>query len=178
MRVARAVRWKLLLLIFPLLLIFFITITKKNFPERQAGRAFANANTTIAYVSLRDTLPASCVQAMGAVEKNGVVIRYADGSSTAYYEYEAEQDRVLEAIGKLPFVKSNAVSDFACNAMPGVAPFVSRTAVWSDSKIALQFLSSINTNQFVAFECRKYPAKHTLLLDTRSKRILHKVEMM
>jgi hypothetical protein len=114
---------------------------------------------------------------MGAVEKKGIMIKSAAGVFTAFYEYEADHDKVLLEISRLPFIPDNNISDLRCLSIESWKALQSGQLSQKDAEKVDFYLTS-DADKFVAFECRKSPLKHTLLLDTRSKRVLHKVEIM
>ena len=179
MRVSPKIRYrleKISLLIFPLTLLYFISITKKTFPQNDS-LSFQNSETTAYPVSLNDTLPLASITAMGAIEKHGVMIKSSTGLFTAFYEYEADHDKVLLEISRLPFIPDHNINDLKCLSIePWKAIQTDQLSKRDAEKVS--FFTSANADQYVAFECRKSPVKHTLLLDTRSRRVLHKIEII
>lgn len=172
----KTVVYRALAMALPFMLLYFISITKKSFPEKSASESHA-FRSAIYQVTLRDTLPEECVVAMGAVEKKGIMIKSPSGIFTAFYEYEADQDIVLQEISKLSFLRDNNISDLSCHPIEAWQA-LHVNSLTKKEIAATSFFFKCDADQYVAFECRKSPMKHTLLLDTHSKRILHKVEMI
>lgn len=167
---------KMSLLMFPLTLLYFISITKKTFPKHELS-FLQNSETNVYPVSLNDTLPSASILAMGAIEKKGIMIKSSTGFFTAFYEYEADHDKVLLEISQLPCIRDNNVSDLKCLFVESWKALQSNYLSKKDAEKASFYLAA-NADQYVAFECRKSPIKHTLLLDTRSRKVLHKVELI
>ena len=133
-------------------------------------------NPVITRTSLYDTLPKKFTSELNMASINGIKATYPSGKYTAYFEYKADPEKVLNAIGTLPFKKSDAVSDTTCRALP--IPFsLSGKSVLSMSEIkASSFFWNINPHDFFYYECLKAPERHTILINKITGMVLHRIE--
>lgn len=177
MKISKKIKYrleKISLLIFPLTLVYLISITEKSYPHVESI-GVQNSETSIYPVSLNDTLPEESVKAIGAIEMQGIMIKSNGGLFTAFYEYEADHDKVLLEISKLPFFPDNNISDLKCLSIESWKAIQTGHLAKNDAE-KVSFFTGANADQYVAYVCRKSPLKHTILLDTRSRNVLHKME--
>lgn len=123
--------------------------------------------------SLVDTLPTETVAALHADVKHGV--RFSTGQSDFFlFEYEADHDVVLNEIAGLPASIYYNYTDMQC-LQAGTKEVMTRNQSYlvDCPKEAVAFGFPGVPDEYVAFTCRKPPYEHTLLLHTRSKKVIH-----
>ncbi|NJM26710.1 MAG: hypothetical protein HC859_15760 [Bacteroidia bacterium] len=167
-------KWPLML--FPLALAGILLLMQKPKPPV----VFNGLADGIEEVNLADTLPASVYSALATVKQvHGVRIRYADGTSSYYFEYETDHEKLLTAVGHSGFAAYARLADTRCREIS----FDDAHTDYKRGMTSLQaeetsFFRNINRTDYNFFECVKTPLKHTLVLDKRSNRTLHRVDVI
>jgi len=164
-------------LLFPLLLIIS-TIACKRPTEALNESAWSEYETpSISKAFLKDSIPQKLLTELSAKEVNGIKINYKSGKHTCYYEYEADGNTLLSVITRLPFkLKTHARIDSTYRTMN--APFsLSGMKVLTEAEIAAAaFFWKINPYEFYYYECQKDTDRHTILINKKTKEILHRIE--
>ena len=164
-------------LLFPILLILSISSCKKPTEALNESAWNEYRSPSISKAYLRDSIPQKLLTELSAKEINGVKVSYKSGKSTRYYEYEADGNNLLSVITRLPFrLKTHALIDTTYRAMN--IPFsLSGKEVLSEEEItATSFFWKINPAEFDYYECLKDSDRHTVLINKKTKQILHRIE--
>lgn len=143
---------------------------KKHITYEQAE----NAPPLVIYTSLDDTLPKKSMQALNLPRVLGTKVKYMTGHYASYFEYEADGDDVLRMIGNLPFSMEAVRADTTCLKMDKrhldlirdkISPqeYENASAFWSAG------------DDFEIYACVKYPYLHTVLINRKSNKVLHRV---
>lgn len=104
------------------------------------------------------------------------MLSLAPGEYTAYFEYSAPPQTLLEEIGSLPFSLYGNIADTL------VYPISAGEVLNDDGRLARMargsaaFFYENDPSDFDAFECRKPPFRHLILIQRGTNRILHRVE--
>jgi hypothetical protein len=163
-------------LAFPLLLLLAIITCKKPTASLNSTAWEEYTNPVITPAVLRDTLPVKYYALLSAQEIHGIKVSYPSGNHTSYFEYVADAENVLRTISALPFKRTNALVDAACRMSQLPFSLTGKTILSQEETAAAQFFWNINPNDYIHYECLKSPARHTLLIHKRTKRILHRIE--
>jgi hypothetical protein len=131
----------------------------------------------ISKANLYDTLPGLTKHKLSVKEIKGIKVVYTSGRSTSYFEYETDSKILLEAISALPFKKGNAVNDTLCRRMNNLFSLSGKKVLSQDELVSAKFFWNIEPSDYAYYECLKYPARHTLLINNRTGTILHRVEI-
>src|SRR6187549_1842495 len=161
--------------ILPALLILSIFACEK--PKDTSYLPDEYANPQIAQTTLRDTLSAKSLSDLFIQELKGVKASYVTGRYTCYFEYNANQQDLLNAINTLPFDMNTRLSDTQCRRIAGNFSLTGKRARSDREVESSSFFWDINPEDFIYYECIKSPMRHTLLLDKHSSRILHRIEI-
>lgn len=133
-------------------------------------------NPVITRVSLHDTVSKKFTNALNIASVNGIKASYPSGKYTAYFEYKADPEKVLNAIGRLPFKTSNAVSDTTCRALALRFSLSGKLLLSVNEIKASSFFWNINPQDFFYYECLKAPERHTILINKITGMVLHRIE--
>jgi len=128
--------------------------------------------------AIEDSLPPKTIMALHLEGITGLKLQYYSGLHTSYFEYEADKDILLDTISALPFPMNSNISDTRCrkisfqtlNAMKkniNVTEIESAARFWDTAE-----------SQYQVFECIKPPFKHTLQVESGSRHILHRIELL
>lgn len=128
-------------------------------------------------VALKDTLPEHIIKSLHLQDVVGMQFSYPDGHIVRYFDYEADQDALLLAISNLPFNKYARRADTSCRSVPSEYISVNLRSQVNSTEINdwPVFWDSANES-FEAYECEKAPARHILLINRGTNRVLHRVE--
>ena len=144
---------------------------EKQIKYEQAEQAPPLVITT----SLDDTLPEKAVHSLNLQERVlGTKVKYMTGIQASYFEYEADADQVLTMISRLPFSVYALQADTTCLRMDrrhldlikqriSAVEYESAPAFWGAG------------DEFEIHACNKYPYLHTVLIDLKSNKVLHRV---
>lgn len=163
-----------ILICFPLLVIFSLGGCKK--PTTESTLDYHSVPPIVLSASLRDSIPSKMVKALNLDDVTGIKIQYITGLHTSYFEYEADQNALLQTISQLPFSMRAAVGDIACHRITFQDLNLIKQKI---STVELENSSSFWTTEqtdFDSYECIKPPFKHTILFHKNSRRILHRIE--
>jgi hypothetical protein len=135
------------------------------------------AKPFITKASIYDTIPALSKFKLSIKETKGVKVVYTSGKSTSYFEYETDPKKLITIISALPFEKGNAINDTLCRKIENTFSLSAKNVLSSDELAGANFFWSIEPKNYTYFECLKYPARHTLLINNITGRILHRIEL-
>ncbi len=167
-------------IIFPLLLLLGAVACQKPILEPHARETFAeivrSAAPLVGKTSLEDTLPAQVIRELGIGQVNGVKLQYGTSRYTSYYAYNADPDKVIAALSRLPFTKYAVVADTTC--------YQSSFEVLAEMQQGLSdvelkngaFFWNAPREEFEVYECLKTPARHTVLINRRLGLVYHRIE--
>lgn len=163
------------LLAIPLGILFSLALIKRpmkvmDFVDTETASAIAFRTT------LADTLGEKTFQKLHIANVEGVKIKYITGNTTSYFEYRADSKTVIKAISELPFPKYASLADTRCRPIP-----FERVRERKGSITSLEYQNSesfwnVNESNVEVYECLKGDELHTLLIDKKSNRILHRIE--
>jgi hypothetical protein len=134
------------------------------------------AKPFITNASIYDTLPVA-KHRLSIKENKGVKVVYASGKSTSYFEYETDPKKLITIISALPFEKGNALNDTLCRKVEHTFSLSAKNVLSGDELASANFFWSIEPKNYTYYECLKYPARHTLLINNITGRILHRIEI-
>jgi hypothetical protein len=128
--------------------------------------------------AIEDSLPTKTITLLNLEGITGLKIQYYSGLHNSYFEYDAEKDVVLDAISALPFPMNAGISDTRCRTISfqilnSIKKNISSTELTSASR----FWDTVES-EYQVFECIKPPYKHILQIETDTKRILHRIELL
>ena len=104
-------------------------------------------------------------------------VTYKSGKSTCYYEYEAKGDNLLSVITRLPFkLKTHARIDSTYRAMNTPFSLSGQEILTKEEITASAFFWRIDPDEFDYYECLKDSDRHTVLINKKTKQILHRIE--
>jgi hypothetical protein len=167
-------------LLFPLSLIVAIAACKRPTAAiNQTGIWDEASAPSIDKTSLWDTIPARFIANVNIKEVNGVKASYTSGRSTSYHEYEVSSvEKLLVSISSLPFKNTNAINDTTCRAINTVFSLSGKDIVSEEEIKAADFFWRINPADYDYYECIKTPMRHTILINKKTRRVLHRIETM
>ena len=134
----------------------------------------STGSTTISEAVLSDSLPNEAVNALNAKLISGYHLQ--SGRMNAYlYKYEADHDRVLTTVAKLPVLLTDAQADFQCLQLndKDMREWNQLQEDFPSEQVAFAFPEE--SDHYVGFQCLKPPFAHRLLLSTKSKEVIHLV---
>jgi len=161
--------------ILPGLLILSIFACEK--PKNTSYLPDEYANPQITAITLRDTLSSKLLYGLSIQEIKGVKASYVTGRYTCYFEYNANQQDLINIINTLPFDINTRLSDTQCRKMEGNFSLSGKRTRSQKELTSSEFFWNIDANDFTYYECIKSPMRHTILLDNHSNRILHRIEI-
>jgi hypothetical protein len=160
----------------PFLLIFAFCGCHEMKPKQLTHEQAEAAPPLLLYTSLDDSLSPKAIQSLNLKEKvTGLKVKYMTGRYTSYFEYEADGDQVLLAISRLPFSRYAERADTLCIRMDYRYLEVMKKNI-SDTEYENTSTFWTAGDAFEVYECNKEPYLHTVLIDRRSNKILHRVE--
>jgi hypothetical protein len=162
---------KLLTFIFPaalLLMIFACDATQHK----------AKWEPSIAHATLTDSLPPSLLLNVNSHQLQGYHVTHAPGSSTYYFEYEANHQALLRELSQLPFAIDSAQADVQCRLISESKVIESIKKSFQETLVARHFFLEKDFDNYTFYECVKLPQHHYLLLDKHSDRVLHVIQQV
>ena len=128
--------------------------------------------------AIEDSLPARMITSLNLGGITGLKIQYYSGLHNSYFEYDAEKNVLLDAISAIPIPMNADISDTRCRpisfqTLNNLKKNISSTELRSASR----FWDTVES-EYQVFECIKPPYKHILQVDTDSKHILHRIELL
>lgn len=128
--------------------------------------------------SLADSLSAKAMETLNVGKVTGIKIKYLSGHERQYFVYDADERSVIRALSQLKFTPYGKYSDTICRKInPGELTTMKQsisTAEYENSS----FFWDVDAEKFDLYECIKSPYKHTLLVDPKSNRVLHRIELI
>lgn len=167
-------------IIFPLLLLLGAVACQKPILEPHARETFAEIVRTAAPLvgktALEDTLPEEVIRELGIGQVNGVKLQYGASRYASYYAYNADPDKVIATLARLPFTRYAVVADTTC--------YKSSFEVLAEMQQGLSdvelessaFFWNASHEEFEVYECLKTPVRHTLLVNRRLGMVYHRIE--
>lgn len=164
-----------LLLIVPFVVLFSFALFKRNIPS-DYNPEFNTPNAPIVLAtSLADTLGQTTFQKLHIRDVEGIKVKYPSGNYASYFEYEAERNTVLHVISNQPFARYAQLADTRARKISADELKLVQSTV-----TGLEFEStsfwSVNPDEYEVYECLKSPMKHTVLVNKKSNKILHRIE--
>lgn len=139
--------------------------------SKTEGRAIPSV---VFATSLRDTLPVEMVERFGLSKVSGVKLKSGPRNDVSYFEYSAEVPAFLRALGNCPFHRSEILADTTARRIDRrEIEMLAATVNETEKQAAPLFWNS--GKSFDAYECIKPPFRHTLLVNTSTGKILHRV---
>lgn len=128
--------------------------------------------------AIEDSLPQNTVQMLHLEGITGVKVQYYSGLHNSYFEYDAEENLLLEAISSLPFPMTSNLSDTRCRSI-SFQDFVAKKKNISTTELesSTRFWNTLEAD-YQIFECIKSPYKHILQLEKGTNHVLHRIELM
>jgi len=163
------------LLIVPFVVLFSFALFKKNIHE--PGHHTVDGNTAIILAtSLADTLGEKAFQKLRIADVAGVKVKYPTGNFASYFEYQADHQNLLRAVGSLPAAVYAKRFDTFCRPIsyeslpeelhhPSGLEQENASAFWFAPK-----------EDYLVYDCLKAPFRHTLLLHKTTNKVIHRVE--
>src|SRR5688572_5867956 len=94
----------------------------------------------------------------------------------SYFEYAANEADVLAMLAVLPFSKYAVVADtIAYKVDIRMLEFERQKATAEEIEIAHNFWNA-SPNEYTAYECRKFPWRHVVLVNNKTNQVLHRIE--
>ncbi|WP_133259605.1 hypothetical protein [Pseudochryseolinea flava] len=127
--------------------------------------------------NLRDFIPEKSLQLL---KYNGNIvgekIAHPGVGYVSYFDYQASESDVLTMLATLPFSKYAMVADTTAYKIDLRFLELERTQVTAEEmETAFDFWNA-TADEYTAYECRKFPWKHTVLVNNRTRRVLHRIE--
>ena len=128
--------------------------------------------------AIEDSLPAKTVKALHLEGTRGLKIQYYSGLYSSYFEYDVDNNVLLEEISSLPFPMNSSLSDTRCRKISfqtfnGLRKNISTTELESVPRFW-----NTDKSGYQRFECIKPPYKHTLQLQSGTNHVLHRIELL
>jgi hypothetical protein len=145
---------------------------KKHLTYAQAE----NAPPLVIYTSLDDTLPKKSVQSLNLPQRVlGTKVKYMTGHYASYFVYDADGEDVLSMIANLPFSMNAVTADTTCLRMDRHHLELIREKISAQEyENAAAFWSA--GDDFEIYACSKYPYMHTVLINRKSNKVLHRID--
>ncbi len=160
-------------LLFPLLM-FASMFACKRPVEAIASTTWQDYKSPIiSRASLRDTIP---IKSLPIKEINGIKAIYKNGNTTQYFEYEADADKILDIINRLPFKKTNHITDTTYRTMQITFSLSAKSVLSFEENEAASFFWNAKSDDYRYYECIKAKDTHTILVSKTTGRILHRIE--
>jgi hypothetical protein len=160
---------------FPFLLI--VSAIGCNSPKMHGKGSASHIVEPVAQTaSMRDTFPEKFFRRINPREKQGIVLAFRPGESTAYFEYEADPKVVLSVIADLPFSAYGHVADTCVLPVQSEGVLNGANSLSNQQQLSTAFFFDNDLADFDAYECRKPPFRHFILVQKGTHRILHKIE--
>ncbi len=167
------------LYLFPILLaISALSCNRIQPSDPDKSIAYNEAEPVVFSTSLADTLSQKAFDELNVGEVSGIKVKYLSGHENRYFEYVAEKQLVLRVISHLPFTKYSVFSDTNCrrisfNDLNTVREKISET----EYENSLSFWNA-DPGSIEVYECIKSPLRHTLLFDSKSNHVTHRIEVL
>jgi len=159
----------------PLLILFALASCWKS-EQFNASETSTMPPPLVVLISLADTLPEKSFHNLHVQDVHGFKVKYATGQSVSYFDYQADRTVVLDTISRLPFSKYSALADVQCRPIPYQAIEILRSAISGYEIETGRSFWEADRNEFDVYECIKAPFRHTLLLNKKSARVIHRIE--
>ena len=163
------------LLVIPMAILFSLAILKKPVSPSHSPRGIHAPE--LFSTTLSDTLSVKTFQKLHIPDVVGLKVKYPTGKYACYFEYTADRETVLDAISSQPFSRYASLADTKCREISFEQLKQLKTTV---SGFEIENSTSFWTaeeKEFEVYECLKSPLKHTLLVNTKTNRVLHRVEL-
>jgi hypothetical protein len=135
------------------------------------------AKPFISKATIYDSLPGLKNNTLYIKELKGVKVTYASGKTASYFEYEADAKKLIRTISALPFQKGNAVNDTLCRKTENTFSLSAKKVLSKEEVASANFFWGIQPKDYTCYECLKYPARHTVLINKITGTILHRIEV-
>jgi hypothetical protein len=169
---------KKLTALLPLLLIVAFFSCQEPKSRQLTYEQAENTPPLVLYTSLDDSLPPKAIQSLNLQQRVlGLKVKYMTGQYASYFEYEAKGDQVLETISRLPFSLNASRADTLCLRMDyRYLEFMKAEMSPVELENAPAFWTA--GDDFEVYECNKYPYLHTVLINRKSNKVLHRVALL
>ncbi len=128
--------------------------------------------------AIDDSLPSKTVKALHLEGTTGLKVQYYSGLHNSYFEYDADNDRLLEEISSLPFPMNSNLSDTRCRLISLQSlNTLKKNISTAELESAYRFWDT-NGSDYRIFECIKPPYKHILQLESGTNHVLHRIELL
>ncbi len=163
------------LLLLPLLILFSLAACKKSERFNTFDKS-ALPPPLVVFTSLANTLPANAFQNLHVQNVQGIKLKYATGQYVSYFEYEADRNTVLQAIGNVPFSIHSTLADTTCRKVTNESLEMLKSMVsMEEVDMGISFWEA-GAHETEVYECLKPPFKHILIINRASTRIRHRIE--
>lgn len=161
-------------LIIPMAILFSLAILKKPVPSYHPD--FGTNTPVLFSTTLSDTLSLKTFQKLHIQDVVGIQVKYPTGKYACYFEYKADPEAVLGAISSQPFSRYASLADTQCREVSYEQLKELKTTVSGFEVENSTTFWMADEKEFEVYECLKSPLKHTLLIDAKTNRVLHRVE--
>jgi hypothetical protein len=162
-------------LIIPMAILFSLAILKK--PVSSSYYPDFGIHTPVLFsTTLSDTLSLKTFQKLHIQDVEGIKVKYPTGKYACYFEYTADPEVLLDAISSQPFSKYTLLADTRCRAISFDQLKQLKTSVSDFEFENSTTFWTVEEKEFEVYECLKSPLKHTILIDRKSNKVLHRVE--
>jgi hypothetical protein len=128
--------------------------------------------------SIQDSLPPAAIKVLKLDGVSGLKIKHHNGMYASYFEYEADQNLLLDTISTLPFSMNANKADTRCHFISPEQIDVMRQDLLPGEFENTTFFWDVNRSHLKIFECIKPPYRHTIQMSENSNRILHRIELL
>lgn len=174
-------RIKKYLYLFPLVLIAsaFSCSTPPPHAESTSNTLQSQFNEpAIFYTSLADSLSVKAMETLKLSDVTGIKVKYLNGTESRYFEYTAEKQSAIRAVSQLPFTKYCTVSDTHCRRISIDDIVSTRQTISATEYEHSAFFWNADPTRVEVYECIKSPFRHTLLIDSKSNHVIHRIEVL
>jgi hypothetical protein len=162
------------LLALPLLALFAVAGCNK--PAHLKALTVSDAPPAIFDTSLDDSIDTKYLRPLALENVIGTQIKYTTGQYACYFEYQADPGQLLQMLSNLPFPRYAHAADTTCYAIPVEDIIAQKNLVRTAEYEASTTFWDVDAKEYTAYTCLKPPLRHTLLVNNRSRQVLHRIE--
>jgi len=169
-------RLKVLLMV-PFAVLFSFALFKKNIPQPDHQALHGNTPIILA-TSLADTLGESAFQRLHIADVDGIKVKYPTGNFASYFEYQADHQNLLRAVGSLPATLYASRVDTSCRpiSFENLPTELQHPCDLEQENASTFWFAS--REDYVVYDCLKAPFRHTLLLHKTTNMVIHRIEFI
>ena len=161
----------------PVLLVAYFFVSRPNADRKTGVEYIKSLPPMVMTTSLSDSLPVSAIQFLGLDEHlKGTKIIFGGGRYVKYFEYDADRTVVLTMLSHLPFSKYAQRSDVGAREINFAQLDVLRSSLKQEEFERAPAFWNADQSQFEIYESVKEPIMHTVLINKKTNRILHRME--